>query len=319
MKKNILLIFLLLIVGNTLQAQHSIAREWNETLLDAIRMDFARPTVHARNLFHSSVVMYDAWAVYEENAQTYFLGNTVGEYSCAFEGIPAPMDKQLAQETAISYAVYRLLSHRFQNSPQDSATLALFDAKFLELGYDATFIDTDYASGSAAALGNYLGDQIIAFGMQDGANEEEDYANEIYFPWNFALNPAIAGTGGFLFDPNRWQPLSFDVFRDQAGNEIPGGAIEFLSAEWGNVVPFSLTDNEKEIKQRDGFDYPVYHDPGPPPMLSEEEEGENELFKWNFYLVSIWSAQLDPADSVLWDISPASIGNIPSLPTNFEE
>ena len=29
--------------------QVSVAREWNEILLEAIRNDFARPTVHARN------------------------------------------------------------------------------------------------------------------------------------------------------------------------------------------------------------------------------------------------------------------------------
>ena len=33
----------------------SVAREWNEEVLNAIRNDFARPTVHARNLFHTSL------------------------------------------------------------------------------------------------------------------------------------------------------------------------------------------------------------------------------------------------------------------------
>jgi hypothetical protein len=28
----------------------------NEMLLDAIRLDFARPTIHARNLFHVSAI-----------------------------------------------------------------------------------------------------------------------------------------------------------------------------------------------------------------------------------------------------------------------
>lgn len=314
------IIFLFLLSGLDSQAQeHSIARQWNETLLDAIRMDFARPTVHARNLFHTSVAMYDAWAVYEEGYQTYFLGKTVGEYSCAFEGIPISVNKQADQETAISYAMYRLLTHRFQNAPQDSATLALFDAKFISLGYDPSFRETDYRNGSAAALGNYIAGQLTAFGMEDGANEQNDYVNQFYFPWNFSMNPAIPGAG-FLFDPNRWQPLSFDVFRDQAGNEIPGGAIEFLSPEWGNVVPFSLTEEQQVTYQRDGFDFQIFHDPGPPPKLSiEDEEESSTLFKWNFNLVSIWSSHLDPADSVFWDISPASIGNIPSLPTSFEE
>ena len=47
----------------------SVARLWNEALLGAIRKDLARPTVHARNLFHMSAAMYDAWAVYSDSAR----------------------------------------------------------------------------------------------------------------------------------------------------------------------------------------------------------------------------------------------------------
>ena len=46
----------------------SVARQWNEAMLNAIRHDFARPTVHARNLYHVSVAMWDAWAVYSADA-----------------------------------------------------------------------------------------------------------------------------------------------------------------------------------------------------------------------------------------------------------
>ena len=38
----------------------SIARRWNEQMLGAIRRDTPRPTVHARNLFHASLAMWDA-------------------------------------------------------------------------------------------------------------------------------------------------------------------------------------------------------------------------------------------------------------------
>ena len=44
---------------------HSVARQWNEIALESIRNDFARPTVHARNLFHNSAGMWDAWACFE--------------------------------------------------------------------------------------------------------------------------------------------------------------------------------------------------------------------------------------------------------------
>ena len=46
----------------TADRNHSVARLWDEALLDAIRRDFPRPTVHARNLYHVSAAMWDAWA-----------------------------------------------------------------------------------------------------------------------------------------------------------------------------------------------------------------------------------------------------------------
>ncbi|MDH3730199.1 MAG: hypothetical protein OES13_03575, partial [Acidimicrobiia bacterium] len=37
----------------------SMARLWNERILEAIRRDFPAPTVHSRNLFHLSAAMWD--------------------------------------------------------------------------------------------------------------------------------------------------------------------------------------------------------------------------------------------------------------------
>ena len=49
----------------------SIARRWNEQLLNAIRRALPNPPVHARNLFHLSVAMWDAWAAYNPVASGY--------------------------------------------------------------------------------------------------------------------------------------------------------------------------------------------------------------------------------------------------------
>ena len=38
-------------------------------------------------------------------------------------------------------------------------------------------------------------------------------------------------------DPNRWQPLAFEKFIDQSGNEIPGSVPPFLGPEWGLTWP----------------------------------------------------------------------------------
>lgn len=322
-KMGILLLMALLIAGCRSNHQkgdrHSVARQWNEALLAAIRRDLARPTVHARNLFHTSMAMYDAWAAFDDVADPYLLGHSVGGFNCSFRGIDVPNLKQNAREEAISFAAYRLLSHRFEHSPGVVESQAKFDALMSELGYNAEITSTDYAGGSAAALGNYIAQCIIAYGLQDGANEENGYANLAYRPANPPLAPALPGNPD-LSDPNRWQPLSLASFIDQSGNTLPGSATQFLSPEWGRVVPFSLTASDLNIYPRDNFDYWVYHDPGPPPTIDVAAGGGlSAEYQWTFSLVAIWSSHLDPSDGVMWDISPASIGNVLSFPQTIQE
>ncbi len=317
--RRLLLFGLIILIGcSQAIAQHSVARRWNDALLNAIRKDLARPTVHARNLFHTSIAMYDAWAAYDTLAKPFLLGNTVGNFTCAFTGVPAPADLKAARNEAISYAAYRVLKHRFQNSPNAVLTGQQLDALMLQLGYDASDVSTNYSSGSPAALGNYIAQCIIAFGLQDGSNEANGYANQFYQPVNPPLVIKFAGNPDIL-DPNRWQPLTLDVFIDQNGNVIPYNTPPFLSPEWGTVVPFSLKPADRTIYQRNGHEYWVYHDPGPPPSLDTTGMDNSEAYKWNFSLVSAWSGHLHPGDSVLWDISPASRGNIQKYPTNFQE
>src|SRR5512140_2579910 len=144
-------------------AQHSVARDWNEALLQAIRQDLARPTVHARNLFHTSVAMYDAWAAFDHVAETFLLGKTIGGFTVPFNGIAAPADLPAARNEAVSYAAYRLLKYRFLHSPGATASAARFDSLMLPYGYDTLFTSTDYSTGSPAALGNYIGQSVIDF------------------------------------------------------------------------------------------------------------------------------------------------------------
>ena len=42
-------------------AQHSVAHDWNEILLEAIRNDFARPTVHAEESIISTPSLHMTW------------------------------------------------------------------------------------------------------------------------------------------------------------------------------------------------------------------------------------------------------------------
>lgn len=300
---------------------YSVARRWNELVLESIRNDYARPTIHARNLFHSSIALYDAFAVYEEESKPYFLGNKIGNYQVAFSGIATPENKKAAQKEAMSYACFRLLNHRFKAAPGSIRLLQSYKVLMQELGYDTNFTSTDYSDGNPAALGNYLGEQLIAFGLQDGSNEINQYTNKYYQPKNDALVVNEPGNPTLTY-PNNWQPLALDNFIDQSGNVIGADTPEFLSAEWGRVVPYALKRDELMIKERDGQEYWLYHNPeGPPEIKSDGTLGMDDPYKWNFSLVSVWSSHLNPSDGKIIDISPASIGNmaLESYPKTFQE
>src|SRR5712672_2955716 len=103
-RQNRFLLFTLgfLSIANGAHAEFSTARIWDEQLLHAISIDTARPTVHARNLFHLSTAMYDAWAAYDPLANQYL----------HHENLSAP-DLEAARNEAISYAAYDLIKERF--------------------------------------------------------------------------------------------------------------------------------------------------------------------------------------------------------------
>lgn len=290
------LVALLLAAALPAAAQHSVARQWNERMLDAIRNDLARPTVHARNLYHVSLAMYDAWAVYDVAAKPVLFGED-----------HATLDPDLDEfrAEAISFAAYRILRARFALSPGADETLAALDAQMLALGYDKD--DKGTVGTSPSAIGNRIAFTVLAWGFGDGSNEAGGYANLHYEPVNAPLVPDLPGNPA-LTDANRWQPLALEFFIDQSGNLILGGSPPFLSPEWGQVTPFALSDDDLSVFTRDGFDYWVHHDPGPPPLLGDP------AYKWGFELVSTWSSHLDPTDGVMIDVSPGTIGNIPTLP-----
>jgi len=309
----------LLVLSNFVDAQNqSIAKLWNKELIKAIRKDFARPPIHSRNLYHLSVAMHDAWAVYENDEEMYFLGKTIGTFSPAFLGVPIPSNIESAQKEALSFACYRLLRHRFQNSPGVITTTNSINSKMDSLGYNRNNISLDYINGGSAELGNYIANRIIAWGYQDGSNEINNYANQYYLPVNDVIRVEEPGNPNMV-DPNRWQAISLTVAIDQSGNLL-SSTPPHLAAEWGNVQPFALADSLKTLHIRNGNTYKVYRDVGAPPQLDTINAGDiDDFYKWNYAMVSVWQSHLDTTDNVIWDISPANIGNTSSYPNNFNE
>jgi hypothetical protein len=252
----------------------SVARAWNEQMLAAIRLDAPRPTVHARNLFHVSAAMFDAWAVYDARA------------TAVLHDEPKLSGTESEQRTAVSHAAYGVLIHRFAASPGAPITLPALESCMLALGLDPG--DEEMTGTTPAAVGNRVAQSVINYGLTDGANETGSYVDDgTYFPVNSPMLVQLPGTGGMV-DPNTWQPL------------IPPGSFgvqSFLTPFWGQVTTFAL------VRPQPGE---AYLDPGPPPMLGGPRDAE---LKQDILGLLRASASLDPDNGQWIDISPAVVGN----------
>jgi Domain of unknown function (DUF6851)/VCPO second helical-bundle domain len=261
----------------------SVARRWDEALLDAIRRALPNPPLHARNLFHLSAAMWDAWAAYDQTASGYF----VNEKHRAG-------DVAAARDEAISYAAYRLLSERYLTSVGASDSLSEFDDLMDALCHPLDVTTTE--GDSPAAVGNRIAQAVIAFGKTDGSNEEGGYTDPDYKPVNPPL--VVDQPGTIMTDPNRWQPLQIAHMISQNGIPVTNGVQQAVGTHWGHVKPFAIPD---------GGAAGVPIDPGPEPRLGDPTT--DQAFKEQAVEVIYDSSLLDPTQAATIDISPGARGD----------
>jgi len=261
----------------------SVARRWDEALLDAIRRALPNPPLHARNLFHTSVAMWDAWAAYEPTASGYLVK----------EKDTAP-DVAAARNEAISYAAYRVLTARFIKSVGADVSLSEFDNVMDSLCYPLNVTTT--TGTDPAAVGNRIAKAVLDYGMNDGSNQAGGYADPSYKPVNPPL--IVAQPGTIMVDPNRWQPLQILHMISQNGIPVTNGVQVNVGPQWGHVKSFGLPDGGS-----DGV--PI--DPGAPPRLGDP--ATDQAFKDQAVEVIRDSSVLDPTSNATIDISPAARGN----------
>ncbi len=282
-------------VATTGFGQHSVARQWNDALLDSIRIDFPAPTVHARNLYHTSAALYDAWTAFD--------GTGLGSF---YREKHSADDPQAAREEAMSYAAYRVLSQRYSLAVDPIASQNSFDALMSQLGYDANVTTT--IGDSPAAIGNRIAATILSATIDDGSNEANGYLdNTGYFPVNFPMtvdHPSVTGAfGPDLADASRWQPLFIDSFTAQNGLPVGSDLQVYIGPHWGDVETFALG------RTGDSAPYPWSAiDPGAPPQYGSDEFRDNTL------LLIRYSGWLDPnqgAGAEMINISPGTSGNRP--------
>lgn len=263
----------------------SIARRWNEQLLNAVRRDIPRPTVHARNMFHLSGAMWDIWAAFDETAVGYLVQES-----------QASDDPDAALEEAISYASYRILMHRYATAVGGEVSTSCFDSFMDTLGYDPA--ETSTEGDTPSAFGNRVGQAYIDSYADDGANEQNNYADPAgYVPETPRLT--VANVGSNTDDPTMWQQIVLAQAETQNGIPEGSGVRGYIGAHWGDVTPFAL--------ERSAPGEPYYIVDGPTTLDDDLVDATLEVVRK--------SSELDTEEGVMVDISPASYGNNP-LGTN---
>jgi hypothetical protein len=260
----------------------SVARRWDEALLDAIRRALPNPPVHARNLFHTSVAMWDAWAAYDPTASGY-----IDNEKAQAADVPA------ARNEAISYAAFRVLSARYIKAVGGDQSLSEFDDVMDSLCYPIDVTTTE--GNTPAAVGNRIAAAILAYGKTDGSNEAGGYSSPDYKPVNPPL--VVAKSGTTMADPNRWQPLQIEHMISQNGIPVVNGVQQAVGPHWGHVKSFAMPDAGPS-------GVPI--DPGPPPRLGDP--ATDQTFKDQAVEVIRYSSQLDPTAGATIDISPGARG-----------
>jgi uncharacterized protein DUF6851 len=259
----------------------SVARRWDEALLDAIRRALPNPPVHARNLYHLSAAMWDAWAAYDATADGVFVTEK-----------PTASNVAAARNEAISYAAYRVLASRFIKAVGGEESLSEFADVMDSLCYPLTVTTTD--GDSPAAVGNRIAKLILDTALDDGSNQANGYAAPDYAPVNDPL--VVKDPGTTLKDPNRWQPLQLEHMISQNGIPIENGVQQAIGPHWGHVTSFALPP-----AGADGV--PI--DPGAPPQLGTPTDAD---YKAQAIEVIRDSSQLDASTGGTIDISPGVLG-----------
>ncbi|OGQ20260.1 MAG: hypothetical protein A2138_24035 [Deltaproteobacteria bacterium RBG_16_71_12] len=263
----------------------SMARRWREQLLNAIRRDIPNPPKHARNLFHTSAAIWDAWAAYHGSSRGVFFTERVPTGGLA--------DVEAEREVAVSYAAYRVLRHRYADAQGALVTRSCLDDFMAVLSLDPE--DTRTSGDDAIAVGNRVGQAVIDAGLDDGANERNGYVDTT--GWQPENPPCVVDRPGTdLDDPDHWQQLNLALAETQNGIVLDASVQPYLGPHWREVRPFAMARDP---------DTGRYSAPGDVPSLDDAR-----LIDEVVEVIRL-TAELDSDDQTEIDISPGARGNNP--------
>jgi hypothetical protein len=171
--------------------------------------------VHARNLFHLSVALWDAWATYDPAARGYISQEKV-----------VARDPEQARAVAMSFAAWGVLRSRFGAAAGGAESLEEFDAVLASLCLHP-WAHPEAGGVTPDAVGTRIARAILGYGLTDGANETGGYAAPGYYPVNEPL--VVASTRRFeLNEVTHWQPL--EIVGGFSQNGIATGTVQVAVA-----------------------------------------------------------------------------------------
>jgi PAP2 superfamily len=200
-----------------------LLNQWNELLLEAIRVAKPGPPMAARSIAIVYTAAYDAWAAYDATAKP--TRNDVAQR-------PAAESTIANKEIAVSYAVYRALFDQFPLSRP------VFTAKMTELGLNPA--DLSVAVNTPVGVGNKASNAVLTFRQTDGSNESGGYADTSgYASANPTLNPLFASMPEHIPYPEKWQGLEYLTSDNRPASP------KFIAPHWGSVTPFALASGSE--------------------------------------------------------------------------
>ncbi|NES03976.1 MAG: calcium-binding protein [Okeania sp. SIO2F4] len=204
----------------------SISVLWDRAVQQAVINTAPGPTVASRAYGILHTATYDAWSAYDPLATSTQLGDNLQR--------PQSENTDANKTEAMSFAAYRVLSELFPTEVE------IFNDVMAELSFypDNTTTDTTTAAG----IGNVSAEALLTFRRNDGSNQLGNDPNGDGTPYSDISGYQPINSPGETTNIESWTPERVPI------DALPGQEQRiqtFLTPQWGNVTPFSLTSLEE--------------------------------------------------------------------------
>ncbi|NET41693.1 DUF6851 domain-containing protein [Okeania sp. SIO2B3] len=207
-------------------ASPSISVLWDRAVQKAVINTAPGPTVASRAYSILHTATYDAWSAYDSLATSTQLGDNLQR--------PQSENTDANKTEAMSFSAYRVLTELFPTQVE------IFNDVMAQLGFDPNNTTTD--TTTAAGIGNVSAEALLTFRRNDGSNQLGNDPNGDGTPYSDISGYQPTNLPGETTNIELWTPERVPI------DALPGEEQRiqrFLTPQWGNVKPFSLTSLEE--------------------------------------------------------------------------